>query len=57
VVPDIRYARSGDVSIAYQVIGDGPFDLLDEKVPASPSRSERASLRRRLLARCSSPKP
>jgi DNA-binding winged helix-turn-helix (wHTH) protein/pimeloyl-ACP methyl ester carboxylesterase len=23
-----RYARSGDVNIAYQVIGDGPFDLV-----------------------------
>ena len=26
--PDVRYARSGDVSIAYQVIGDGPVDVL-----------------------------
>jgi len=26
--PEIRYAKSGDVSIAYQVIGDGPFDLV-----------------------------
>ena len=25
---ETRYARSGDVSIAYQVIGDGPFDLV-----------------------------
>jgi class 3 adenylate cyclase/pimeloyl-ACP methyl ester carboxylesterase len=24
----IRYAQSGDVSIAYQVVGDGPFDLV-----------------------------
>src|SRR4051812_6206514 len=23
-----RYAKSGDVSIAYQVVGDGPFDLI-----------------------------
>lgn len=23
-----RYARSGDVNIAYQVVGDGPFDLV-----------------------------
>jgi pimeloyl-ACP methyl ester carboxylesterase len=23
-----RYARSGDLNIAYQVIGDGPFDLV-----------------------------
>ncbi len=26
--PETRYARSGDLSIAYQVIGDGPVDLL-----------------------------
>src|SRR6266446_2987650 len=24
----VRYARSGDVSVAYQVIGDGPRDLI-----------------------------
>jgi hypothetical protein len=23
-----RYAKSGDVSIAYQVVGEGPFDLI-----------------------------
>jgi class 3 adenylate cyclase len=27
-VPETRYARSGDVSIAYQVTGGGPFDLV-----------------------------
>ncbi len=27
-MPETRYARSGDVSIAYQVIGDGPTDLV-----------------------------
>jgi class 3 adenylate cyclase len=27
-VPDVSYARSGDVSIAYQVVGDGPEDLV-----------------------------
>lgn len=27
-VPQTRYARSGDVSIAYQVVGDGPRDLV-----------------------------
>ena len=27
-LPETRYARSGDVSIAYQVMGDGPFDLV-----------------------------
>ncbi len=26
--PETRYARSGDVNIAYQVIGDGPVDLV-----------------------------
>ena len=24
----IRYAKSGDVNIAYQVTGEGPFDLV-----------------------------
>lgn len=28
MTPETRYARSGDVSIAYQVVGDGPFDLV-----------------------------
>jgi class 3 adenylate cyclase len=27
-MPDVRYARSGDVAIAYQVIGEGPVDLI-----------------------------
>src|SRR5205823_6834772 len=27
-VPDVQYAKSGDVNIAYQVTGDGPFDLV-----------------------------
>src|SRR5581483_4408900 len=26
--PEVRYAKSGGVHIAYQVAGDGPFDLL-----------------------------
>src|SRR3954470_10493893 len=26
--PDTHYAKSGDVRIAYQVAGDGPFDLV-----------------------------
>jgi len=26
--PQVRYAKSGDVNIAYAVVGDGPFDLL-----------------------------
>src|SRR5438093_3931361 len=28
MTPEIRYARSGDVSIAYQVAGEGPVDLV-----------------------------
>jgi pimeloyl-ACP methyl ester carboxylesterase len=27
-VPETRYARNGDVDIAYQVMGDGPVDLV-----------------------------
>jgi hypothetical protein len=27
-IPDVRYARSGDVAIAYQVLGEGPVDLV-----------------------------
>lgn len=27
-VPETRYAKSDDVNIAYQVVGDGPFDLI-----------------------------
>jgi class 3 adenylate cyclase len=27
-VPETRYAKSGNVNIAYQVAGDGPFDLV-----------------------------
>jgi pimeloyl-ACP methyl ester carboxylesterase/class 3 adenylate cyclase len=26
--PETHYAKSGDVNIAYQVVGDGPFDLV-----------------------------
>jgi pimeloyl-ACP methyl ester carboxylesterase len=28
MTPEARYARSGDVNIAYTVVGDGPFDLV-----------------------------
>jgi len=28
MIPQTQYARSGDISIAYQVIGDGPVDLI-----------------------------
>ena len=27
-MPAIRYARSGDVHVAYQVVGDGPVDIV-----------------------------
>ena len=27
-LPTTRYALSGDVSIAYQVMGDGPVDII-----------------------------
>jgi hypothetical protein len=33
-LPETHYARSGDVHIAYQVTGEGPFDLV--WVPPSP---------------------
>jgi hypothetical protein len=26
--PETRYARSGEVNLAYQVVGDGPYDLV-----------------------------
>ena len=26
--PPTRYAKSGDVNVAYQVVGDGPYDLV-----------------------------
>jgi class 3 adenylate cyclase len=35
---ETRYARSGDVSIAYQVVGDGPFDVVF--VPPATSHVE-----------------
>jgi hypothetical protein len=28
MLPETRYARSGDASIAYQVFGDGPLDIV-----------------------------
>jgi hypothetical protein len=30
MLPVMKYARSGDVSIAYEVIGDAPIDLVCE---------------------------
>jgi class 3 adenylate cyclase/pimeloyl-ACP methyl ester carboxylesterase len=40
VQPETHYARSGDVSIAYQVVGEGPFDLVF--VPGAISNVELA---------------
>jgi class 3 adenylate cyclase len=37
-VPETRYARSGDVMIAYQVVGEGPFDVV--LVPGGVSHVE-----------------
>src|SRR5436309_4386802 len=28
MAPETRYARSGDIHIAYQAVGDGPVDLI-----------------------------
>ena len=39
-VPETRYANSGDVSIAYQVLGEGPFDVV--LVPPGVSHVELA---------------
>jgi pimeloyl-ACP methyl ester carboxylesterase len=38
VQPETRYALSGEVSIAYQVVGEGPFDLV--YVPGAVSNIE-----------------
>ena len=57
----IRYAKSGDVNIAYQVTGDGPFDLVlvsgfvshldnDWDHPASAHLLERLSAFARLIS-------
>jgi class 3 adenylate cyclase len=37
-MPETRYARSGDVVIAYQAVGDGPYDVVF--VPGSVSHVE-----------------
>jgi len=56
-IPETRYARSGDVSIAYQVTGDGPFDIVF--IPPFTSHVELAwgvptiaSFNRRLASFC-----
>ena len=37
-MPETRYARSGDVAVAYQVLGEGPFDVV--LVPGTVSHVE-----------------
>ena len=37
-VPETRYARSGDLQIAYQVVGDGPLDVV--LIPSYLSNTE-----------------
>jgi pimeloyl-ACP methyl ester carboxylesterase len=56
-LPQTRYAKSGEVNIAYQVLGDGPFDLV--WVPGAFSHVElnwtvpnRAAFNRRLASFC-----
>src|SRR5580704_15008633 len=38
VEPDIKYAKNGDVHIAYRILGDGPRDLV--LVPGTISHAE-----------------
>src|SRR5260370_24855431 len=38
VLPETRYALSGEVNIAYQVMGDGPIDII--MVPGGVSHIE-----------------
>jgi pimeloyl-ACP methyl ester carboxylesterase/class 3 adenylate cyclase len=59
--PDVQYAKSGDVHIAYQVTGEGPFDLvwvpgflgghleLDWNLPGFPGAIEQLSSFSRLI--------
>ena len=61
MIAPIRYARSGDVNIAYQVTGDGPFDLvlvpgffshleIDRELPAYAHFLERLKAFARLIS-------
>ena len=36
MVPTTHYAKSGDVHIAYQVVGEGPVDLVLSSLAGSP---------------------
>jgi pimeloyl-ACP methyl ester carboxylesterase len=57
IPPQTKYAKSGEINIAYQVLGDGPFDVV--WVPGSFSHVElnwtipnRAAFNRRLASFC-----
>jgi pimeloyl-ACP methyl ester carboxylesterase len=54
-VPETRYAKSGDVHIAYQVLGEGPIDLIFvpgfvSNVEATWQQTARAAFFRRLAS-------
>jgi hypothetical protein len=49
-VPDVSYARSGDVAIAYQTVGDAPEDLVLVSFFANLTRSGCCPRSRRSLA-------
>jgi pimeloyl-ACP methyl ester carboxylesterase len=56
-LPSTRYVKSDDVHIAYQVLGDGPFDLLFvpgfvSNVEATWQSPERSAFFRRLASFC-----
>jgi hypothetical protein len=51
VLPEIRYAKSGDVSIAYQVVGEGELDLVWIPSLASPKHVRRFRAHARAYAR------
>ena len=44
--PRTRYAKCGDMDIAYQVLGDGPIDLLVLPGPIDPDRLRSTPSRR-----------
>ncbi len=55
--PETRYARSGDVNVAYQVLGEGPFDVVHVQgfvshVELSWQVPALADLQRRLASFC-----
>jgi class 3 adenylate cyclase len=52
--PDVRYVRSGEISIAYQVLGDGPIDLVFVPFLASFRHAWQQPLFARFLERLAS---